>query len=95
MQALKPSIDQAHDAFKPQVMSCFAMCCACGIVMVQGASQNLQEIMCTGDDLGCEQAQHAQHAKQQALIPLHHCSSLLSLMTWDHLDSDLCQHVTQ
>ena len=53
----------------------------------------MQEALCTADDTGCEQARHAQHAKQQALIPLHYCSALLSLMTWDHLDSDLCQHV--
>ena len=36
--------------------------------------------------------QQAQHA-QQALLPVEFCSTLLAMMTWNHLDSDLCQHV--
>jgi hypothetical protein len=34
------------------------------------------------------QTQHTQQA-----LPVEFCSTLLAMMTWNHLDSDLCQHV--
>ena len=44
-------------------------------------------------ELAPEQAQRAQHAKQEASVPDEYCSSILAMMSWDHLDSDLCEHV--
>ena len=35
----------------------------------------------------------AQTPHDQALKPLEHCSTLLAMMNWSHMDSDLCQHV--
>ena len=37
--------------------------------------------------------QHAAQHIQQAMLPVEFCSTLLAMMTWNHLDSDLCQHV--
>lgn len=46
--------------------------------------------MCCAGELLPGQAQHAQ---QQASVPTEYCSTILAMMSWDHLDSDLCQHV--
>ncbi len=43
------------------------------------------------DDSHTEQS--SQRAQQRAMLPLEFCSILLAMMTWSHLDSDLCQHV--
>ncbi|KAL0049978.1 hypothetical protein WJX82_001917 [Trebouxia sp. C0006] len=40
-----------------------------------------------------EHTQHASQHTQQAVLPVEFCSILLAMMTWNHLDSDLCQHV--
>lgn len=32
-------------------------------------------------------------AKQQAPEVLEYCTTIVAMMTWDHLDSGLCQHV--
>ena len=32
-------------------------------------------------------------AEQEASVPVEYCSTILAMMSWDHLDSDLCQHV--
>ncbi|KAL0027450.1 hypothetical protein WJX77_001937 [Trebouxia sp. C0004] len=40
-----------------------------------------------------EHTQHASQRTQQAVLPVEFCNTLLAMMTWNHLDSDLCQHV--
>lgn len=72
--------------------------CATEILLLKPAVSTLNaaasqigtsSVCCAGELLPGQ----AQHAKQQAPVPTEYCSTILAMMSWDHLDSDLCQHV--